>query len=96
MITVTAECRQGHTQALQLDADLGMDYAVMLGGLMDGTSRFYIYPPGPSSTIGKCSICQSPITVTVAEEDDPPDARVKPPVVDPSSDEFKHQAFKRL
>lgn len=89
MITVTAECRQGHVQALQLDADLGMEYAVMLAGLMDGSSRFYIYPPGPSSMIGKCGICKSQITITVAEEDDPPAARIKPPIVDPSSEEFK-------
>lgn len=32
-------------------------YLQRLAGFVDGTSKFYVVPPGDKSTIGKCLIC---------------------------------------
>lgn len=67
-ITVTATCAEGHSQALRVDGKLGLEWAKMWAGLMDGTSPLYIYPPiGTDSLIGKCGICGSQIKCSVED-----------------------------
>ena len=56
-----------HAKILRLSFDLGRQYADTLAGLLDGSSPFYIYPPGPNSPIGKCDVCQGSLTATVEE-----------------------------
>ena len=55
---VTATCENGHTQKLRLDANsYSKAGAEQWAGLMDGTSPFFLHPPGDESVIGKCGIC---------------------------------------
>lgn len=69
-IILTAVCEEGHVQKLQIDGAMGMEWAQSLGGLMDGTSSFYIKSPrgDDSSLIGKCGICGSQINCKVEQE----------------------------
>lgn len=62
---ITAKCEGGHTQVIKVDGKLGREWAEAQAGLLDGSSSMYIHPPGPESVIGKCGICQKPITCRV-------------------------------
>ena len=55
----------------------GKEYCETFAGLIDGTSRHYVYPPGPNSPIGKCGICQGELTTEVEEVSGPPHANFK-------------------
>ena len=46
---------------------LTVDAVDTLGGLMCGTSPFYIHPPGALSPIGKCGLCGGQLEYTVEE-----------------------------
>ncbi len=67
---VTALCGEGHSQTLQVDASMGLEFVKQWAGLMDGTSPFYLNPPGAESMIGKCGICGSQIKCSVEDEVD--------------------------
>lgn len=56
-----------HAKILIIDECLGIEYAETLAELMDGTSRFYIYKPGPDSPIGKCATCGGQVKSEVIE-----------------------------
>lgn len=77
-ITVRCEATPEHAKVLRLkDRDFPANtraYADSLAKLLDGTSEFYIFPPGPRSPIGKCAVCQGKVTATV-EEVEMPDAK---------------------
>lgn len=64
---IEATCANGHSQVLQVSADLGGDYAFVLAGLLDGTSELYRFPPGPESVISKCGICGATVACEVSE-----------------------------
>lgn len=66
---ITLECEGGHLQTLVTEGmseEMARDYATML----DGTSQWFIYPPGPESSIGKCCYpgCGKPFKATVQPE----------------------------
>jgi hypothetical protein len=66
---ITALCGSGHVQTMLLSGELGgRAFADEQAGLLDGTSRFYVIPPGPDSFIGKCVSCGRPFRCTVTEE----------------------------
>lgn len=56
-----------HAKKIRVDAQVGRAYVDTLAGLLDGSSPFYIYKPGPNSTIGKCATCGAEITAEVQE-----------------------------
>lgn len=69
MFEITIRCEkepESHAKKLRL---FGCDreYVEQLARLLDGTSTFYIYKPGPQSPIGKCGICGGTITARVEE-----------------------------
>lgn len=68
-IRITVRCKndQDHAKILKIDARLGIEYAEALCGLIDGSSRHYIHPPGDLSPIGKCGICHGKLAATVEE-----------------------------
>jgi hypothetical protein len=77
-ITVRCTVHEDHAKILKLDPALGFDYATTLAGLLDGSSPFYIFPPGghdrveewpggKGSPIGRCALCGAPFTCTVSE-----------------------------
>lgn len=69
-IKIKAVCQSNpsHIQELIIDPLLGRSYAEGLAGLLDGSSKMYLFPPGPGSVIGKCGICKAQIKCTVTEE----------------------------
>lgn len=57
-------------QFFQVDgarADVGREYCETLAGLLDGTSKHYIFPPNEGSPIGRCDICRGKLTAVVTE-----------------------------
>jgi hypothetical protein len=73
-IRITVRCANHplkHGKILRVSLALGLEYAQMLAGLLDGSSKFYIYPPGPESPIGKCCTCGGALSAEVAEVDVP-------------------------
>jgi hypothetical protein len=74
-IRLTVRCTEveNHAKVLVIDAAclppefLGLNYAKVLAGLLDGSSPFYIYPPGPGSPIGKCGVCGGKLKCEVEE-----------------------------
>jgi hypothetical protein len=73
-IRIIVRCvdHEGHAKTVRFDAALGMEYAETLAGLLDGSSRFYIFPPSKLSPIGKCGICGGNLSCTIEKRD--PDA----------------------
>jgi hypothetical protein len=71
-IRIVIRCQKDddHAKVLRFDPHLGFEWVWTLAGLLDGTSPFYIYPPGEGSPIGKCAICGAPYTCTVLEIND--------------------------
>lgn len=51
---VLLECSNGHEQVLTFQG-VERTWVEGFAGLVDGTSPLYQTPPGPGSTIGKCS-----------------------------------------
>ena len=45
-----------HAKILKIEGQT-RDQVEVLGGLLCGTSPFYIHLPGPGSPIGKCALC---------------------------------------
>lgn len=77
-IIVRCTGNEHHAKVLKIDPALGFEYASTLAGLLDGTSPFYVFPPGgqdqihewpgeKGSPIGRCGICGEPFTCTVTE-----------------------------
>jgi hypothetical protein len=63
-----------HAKKLRIDIDLpaaygiaAMEYARSLASLLDGTSEFYIYKPGPNSPIGRCCSCGAKVITGIFE-----------------------------
>lgn len=44
-------------------------YVEGLARILDGTSPFYIYAPGPDSTIGKCATCGGQLESSIEERE---------------------------
>ncbi|HLW67869.1 MAG TPA: hypothetical protein VKS79_21300 [Gemmataceae bacterium] len=66
---ITATCENGHTHIVKLDANtFSKAGAEQWAGLLDGSSRFFVHPPGPESVIGKCGICQKPFKCTIKDK----------------------------
>lgn len=69
-IRVTVRCKshpEKHAKILRVDPQLGLEFAQLMAGLLDGTSPMYIYKPGPDSPIGKCATCGGQLETTVEE-----------------------------
>lgn len=68
-IRIRAQCTkdEDHAKILRFKASVGREYVETLAGLLDGSSPFYIFPPGDLSPIGKCGICGAPIKCSVFE-----------------------------
>jgi hypothetical protein len=64
-ILIIAFCANGHTQTITIDHGLGVEYATVQAGLLDGSSSFYSHPPDQTSSIGKCGICGMQINCEV-------------------------------
>jgi len=66
------KCENGHSQTIRY-VGLEKTFVEELGALIDGSSRFYRYPPGPDSPIGKCGLCKggvaSRIVASYPEDD---------------------------
>lgn len=77
-IRIIVRCKENsdHAKILRIGNELVREYAENLAGLLDGSSRFYIHPPGDLSPIGKCGICHGQLTATV-EEVETKDAKPK-------------------
>lgn len=67
--TIVARCENGHSQAIEVDGSLGVDWANGLAGLLDGSSPMYIHPPDPGSlsVVGRCGICRTQIKCVVTD-----------------------------
>jgi predicted acyltransferase len=65
---ITARCDAGHGQVLTVAHRMGLAWAEVLAGLLDGSSSVYSYPPEPESVLNKCGICGARIQCTVTEE----------------------------
>jgi hypothetical protein len=65
---ITALCGGGHVQSILVSGELGRVFADEQAGILDGTSRFYVIPPGPDSFIEKCASCGRPFRCSVTEE----------------------------
>ena len=74
-IRILVRCvdNEAHAKTVRFDAALGMEYAETLAGLLDGSSRFYIFPPSKLSPIGRCAICHGELTCIIEERR--PDAK---------------------
>jgi hypothetical protein len=69
-IRLTLRCArepEKHAKVLRISAELGKEYAETFAGLLDGSSPFYIYKPGPNSPIGKCATCGGQLSSTIEE-----------------------------
>jgi len=56
-----------HAKKIRVSSELGMEWAQMFAGLLDGSSQFYIYKPGPNSPIGKCATCGGELSAEITE-----------------------------
>lgn len=56
-----------HAKIVRVKAKLGRRKAQELADLLDGTSLAYVHPPGASSPIGRCCVCQSEVECEVSE-----------------------------
>lgn len=67
-IRLTIRCVKDvdHAKVLRM-VGCSLEMADSLGGLMCGTSPFYIYKPGPLSPIGKCGLCGGQLEYSVEE-----------------------------
>jgi hypothetical protein len=63
---LTMRCANGHEQKLEY-RNMSRAFVENQGQLMDGSSPFYQFRPGPESSIGKCAICHAQVTSTVGE-----------------------------
>jgi len=63
---INQTCENQHTVNYALEG-YTRDTAVTLAAFLDGTSDIYKYKPAddPTSTIGRCGLCGSPLTCTV-------------------------------
>lgn len=69
IIQLVLRCQKDkdHAKVFRLDAGLGMGYAETLAALLDGSSAYYIYPPGDLSPIGVCSVCRGKLQCEISE-----------------------------
>lgn len=72
-IIVKCQDNEQHAKTLRLDAALGLEYALTLAQLLDGSSPLYIFPPRDLSPIGKCAICGGKLACTLEKRN--PDAK---------------------
>jgi hypothetical protein len=75
---ITIRCKrqpETHAKIIRLRSvphfvrELNRDYVEGLAGLLDGTSPWFIHPPGPDSTIGKCATCGGQLESSIEERD---------------------------
>lgn len=66
-ITIRCKADAKHAKIIRVRARLGLRKAEELAELLDGTSLAYVHPPGPSSPIGHCCVCQSEVEADVSE-----------------------------
>ncbi len=64
-IVVGCTKNENHAKVLMLDGGCGMGRAQVLADLLDGSSHFYIYPPGEGSPIGRCALCGGKLATQV-------------------------------
>lgn len=75
---IIAKCANGHVEEIR-GGGLGLEWAMILAGLLDGSSP--LYQPSPIGTdriIGKCGICLAQLKCTAEgepDQSDPPEAR---------------------
>lgn len=70
MIQITIRCAahpDKHAKVLRIHEELGLQFAELLAGLLDGTSPMFIRKPGVLSPIGKCATCGGQLTSEVKE-----------------------------
>lgn len=65
---ITLTCEAGHSQTITADGmtgEMAEDYC----GLLDGTSNWFVHPPGPESMLCKCCHpgCGRPYKATFVE-----------------------------
>lgn len=72
-ITVQCQANQDHSKILRLgtiepeDEGKLLRYAKDIAAILDGSSKYYIFPPGAGSPIGKCVRCWGTFRVIVEE-----------------------------
>ncbi len=66
MTTLHLKCSLGHEQTIQFD--MPRVDVERIGGLLDGSSPFFVHPPAPDSLMHKCGICGAPFKATVPED----------------------------
>jgi hypothetical protein len=65
-LDIVFRCESGHEQRITYHG-MPREMVEFQAGLLDGTSPYYVHPPGPESQIGKCGICGSQVKATVVE-----------------------------
>jgi hypothetical protein len=58
---------ENHAKILRFHPGLGLMLASNLAEVLEGTSEFYIHPPGDGSPIGRCAICGGRLTTEISE-----------------------------
>jgi len=73
-------CASGHTQTIEVEG-CSKEWAEDFASLLDGTSKFFIHPPGPDSLLSKCGRCGATVRCQVTEQ--PPIQTIRPEGVEP-------------
>ena len=64
ILHMEVKCLNGHKEIYRLEG-LSLIHAKQYASLLDGTSPFYVHPPGDGSMIGKCNIYNAPIEAII-------------------------------
>jgi hypothetical protein len=64
---LVAICDRAHEQRIRIEGR-SRDWIAGLAALLDGTSPYYIHPPGPNTVLGKCGLCGAQIRCRVEED----------------------------
>lgn len=89
-IIVRCQSDRDHAKVLRIDGALQESYIETLAGLLDGSSHYFLNPPGDRSPIGKCATCGGTLRSEISQVLD-----TRKPEVDYSSKDriMKQQTF---
>ncbi|HEX5426660.1 MAG TPA: hypothetical protein VFW94_24320 [Candidatus Acidoferrales bacterium] len=69
--TIMVRCESGHSQYIEVENLLGIEWARETAAVLDGTSSLFLRAPiGDDSMVGRCGICGKQIACRVKESEE--------------------------